>query len=55
MASLRKYLKLMKDHPELFANPDEPGVIKIITEPEKVKILQAKLQSENKKAGKKPE
>ena len=47
MASLKKYLKLMKEHPELFSNPDEPGVIRIITDPEKIKTLQAKLKKVN--------
>lgn len=55
MASLKKYFKLIKEHPELFSNPDEPGVIKIITDPEKVKTLQAKLKKEYKEGGKKPE
>jgi hypothetical protein len=27
----------MKEHPELFSNPDEPRVIKIITDPDKIK------------------
>lgn len=55
MASLRKYFKLLEYHPELFLNPDEPGVIKIITDPEKIKTLQARLKKEYKEAGKKTE
>ena len=31
----------MKDHPQLFVNPDGEGVIKIITDSEKIKKLQA--------------
>jgi ADP-ribose pyrophosphatase len=55
MASLTKYFKLMKEHPRLFVNPDEKGVIKIITEREKIKMLQNKLKKEYKDAGKLPE
>lgn len=55
MASLKKYLKLMKEHPQLFANPDEEGVIKIFTDAEKIGILQAQLKREYKEAGKKSE
>ncbi|MBK9924389.1 MAG: NUDIX hydrolase [Anaerolineales bacterium] len=55
MASLRKYFKLMKDHPHLFENPKEEGVIQIITNPNKIKSLQAKKKLEYKKSGKKPE
>ncbi|MEW6093085.1 MAG: NUDIX hydrolase [Chloroflexota bacterium] len=55
MASLRKYFKLMKDHPELFSNPDEPGVIKIITDPQELRLLQAELKKEFKGSGKKSE
>lgn len=45
----------MKDHPELFSTPDEPKVIRIITDPEKIIALQAKLKKEYKAAGEKPE
>lgn len=45
----------MKEHPELFSNPDEPRVIKIITDPEQIKTLQAKLKKEYKELGKRPE
>ncbi len=55
MASLTKYFKLMKDHPQLFKNPDEEGVIRIITDPEKIKVLQAQKKKEYEEAGKKPE
>ena len=55
MASLTKYFKLMKNHPQLFSNPDEEDVIRIITDPEKIKILQAEKKREYKDAGKQPE
>lgn len=55
MASLTKYFKLMKEHPQLFVNPNEDGVIKIITNPEKIKVLQAEKKKEYKENGKKPE
>lgn len=45
----------MKDHPELFSTPDGVGAIRIITDPEKIITLQAKLKNEYKEAGKKPE
>lgn len=44
----------MKEHPQLFVNPDEEGVIKIITDSKKIRLLQAKKKKEYKKAGKKP-
>lgn len=43
----------MKEHPQLFINPDEEGVIKIITDHEKIRTLQAKLKKEYKESGKK--
>ncbi|MBC7879148.1 MAG: NUDIX hydrolase [Anaerolineales bacterium] len=55
MASLTKYFKLMKEHPQLFVNPDEEGIIRIITEREELRRLQAKLKKEYKEVGKKPE
>ena len=55
MASLTKYFKLMKEHPQLFANPEEEGVIKIITGKEKIITLQSKIKREYKESGKKPE
>lgn len=45
----------MKEHPQLFSNPNEEGVIKIITDPEKIKTLQAQLKKEYKVSGKKSE
>ncbi|MBN1303330.1 MAG: hypothetical protein JXA13_02770 [Anaerolineales bacterium] len=53
MASFTKYFNLMKEHPQLFINPDEEGVIKIITDHEKIRTLQAKLKKEYKESGKK--
>lgn len=55
MASLTKYLILMKEHPQLFANPEGYGVIRIITDPDKIKTLQAQKKQEYKETGKKPE
>lgn len=55
MASLTKYRKLMKEHPQLFANPEGYGVIRIITNPDEIKRLQAQKKREYKEAGKKPE
>lgn len=45
----------MKEHPQLFANPDGEGVIKIITDSEKIKTLQNKLKKEYEDSGKKAE
>jgi len=45
----------MKEHPQLFNNPDEQGVIRIITDPDKIKTLQAQKKKEYKEDGKKPE
>lgn len=45
----------MKEHPELFSTPDGSGAIRIITDPEKIITLQAKLKKEYTEAGKKPE
>jgi len=45
----------MKEHPQLFVNPDEKGVIKIVTDPERIRILQAVKKKEYKDAGKKAE
>lgn len=55
MASLRKYFKLMQDHPQLFVNPNGEGIVRIITDPEKIKVLQAEKKKEYKASGKKPE
>lgn len=55
MASLTKYFKLMKEHPQLFRNPEEEGIVRIITDPKKIKVLQAEKKREYKAAGKKPE
>jgi len=48
--SLDKYFQLMQEHPELFRNPDEEGVIKIITDRERIlqelAIIRANLQAE---------
>jgi ADP-ribose pyrophosphatase len=55
MASLKKYFKLMKEHPQLFRNPEGEGIVTIITDPQKIKILQAEKKREYKEAGKKPE
>ena len=54
MASLTKYFKLIKEHPQLFVNPDEDGIIRIITDPETIKLLQAEKKKEYKEVGKKP-
>lgn len=55
VASLRKYFRLMKEYPQLFANPNEAGVVRIIKDPEKIKVLQAEKKQEYRVAGKKPE
>ena len=55
MASLRKYFRLMKEHPQLFVNPDGEGIVRIISDPEKIKVLQAEKKKEYKESGKKPE
>jgi ADP-ribose pyrophosphatase len=54
MASLKKYFRLMKDYPQLFTNPDVEGVIRIITDPKEIKVLQPQKKKEYKEAGKKP-
>lgn len=54
MASMAKYFRLMKEHPQLFMNSDGVGTINIITDPEKIKALQAVKKEEYKKEGKKP-
>ena len=45
----------MKEYPQLFVNPDEEGIIKIVTDVERIKTLQSEKKKEYKKAGKKPE
>jgi ADP-ribose pyrophosphatase len=41
---LKQYLKLIEQQPELFANPDDNGTIRIITDPRKILAEQAKLR-----------
>jgi ADP-ribose pyrophosphatase len=45
----------MKEHLQLFVNPDDEGVIRIITSREEIKKIQTKLKKEYKDAGNKPE
>jgi ADP-ribose pyrophosphatase len=46
MKSLAKYFHLMKERPDLFRYSAEPGEIKIITEPLRIRIEQRRLQDE---------
>lgn len=55
MASLSKYLNLMREHPQLFTNPSDEGVIKIITDVEQIKLLQDNLKRDYKRNGKNPD
>jgi ADP-ribose pyrophosphatase len=55
MASLTKYFKLIKEHPQLFANPEGHGIIRIITDRDNIKTLQAQKKQEYKERGGKPE
>ena len=44
MDSLDKYFQLMQEHPELFRNPNEEGVIKIIIDRERILQEQATIR-----------
>jgi ADP-ribose pyrophosphatase len=46
------YLKLMKDRPDLFRNTGEPGEIKIITDPQRIKTEQKRIRAELRAQGK---
>ena len=50
--SLTRYLTLLNERPELFRNLDEPGEIKIIHDPERIRAEQARLQAEMRAKGK---
>lgn len=52
MDSLTMYLNLMQERPDLFRNLDEPGEIKIIHDPERIRTEQARLQAEMREKGK---
>lgn len=49
--SLTRYLTLMQERPELFRNLDEPGEIKIIHDPERIRTEQSRLQAEMRAKG----
>jgi hypothetical protein len=51
LSSLTKYLALMKEHPSLFRNSGEMGEIKIINDPERIKIEQKRIRNELRKNG----
>jgi len=46
MDPLNRYLELMHEHPELFRNLGEPGEIKIIHDPDRIRTEQKRIQAE---------
>jgi ADP-ribose pyrophosphatase len=52
MDSLNRYLELMHEFPELFRNLGEPGEIKIIYDPDRIRSEQKRIQSELRAKGK---
>jgi hypothetical protein len=52
MDTLKKYLILMKERPDMFRNKDEKGEIKIITDEERILAEQKKIRANLKKEGK---
>jgi ADP-ribose pyrophosphatase len=52
MKSLTKYFQLMKERPDLFFNSGDPGEIKIITEPNRIRSEQQRLRDELRSQGK---
>jgi len=52
MEAFEAYLRLMVAHPELFRNSDEDGSIRIITDPERIRVEQDRIRGELRAAGK---
>lgn len=52
MDTLKKYLTLMKEHPEMFRNKGEKGEIRIITDENRICAEQKKIRVKLKKEGK---
>jgi len=52
MDTLKKYLTLIHEHPELFRNKGEKGEIKIITDEKRILAEQKKIRAKLKKEGK---
>jgi ADP-ribose pyrophosphatase len=52
MDSLTKYLALLQEHPQWFANKGEEGEFKIITDPVRIRREQRKIRARLKKEGK---
>lgn len=52
MDTLKKYLTLMKERPDLFRNSGEEGEIKIITDKKRIRAEQKRIRAKLKKEGK---
>ena len=52
MNTLKKYLKLMQERPEMFQNKGDTGEIKIITDESRIRAEQKKIRAKLKKEGK---
>lgn len=52
MNSIQKYFTLLMERPDLFHNLNEPGEIKIITDPKRIRIEQKRIQEELRAKGK---
>ena len=51
MVSLKRYFDFMQQYPHLFHNPDEEGVLRVITDPDRIRGWREKRRAELKKDG----